>query len=80
MHRLLAKIGQARGEYDKALAHSERALELNPNDGDLLAAYAQMLTFAGESGKARPWVDDAMRRNPHYPGWYASVLSNILYL
>lgn len=80
IHRLLAKISQARGEFDKALSHSVRALELNPNDGDLLAAYGQMLTFAGQSKEARRWVDDAMRRNPHYPGWYASALSAIQYL
>ena len=80
VHRIMAKISQARGEFDKALAHSERALELNPNDGDLLASYGQMLTFAGQSKEARRWVEDAMRRNPHYPGWYASALSSILYL
>jgi adenylate cyclase len=76
----MAKISQARGEFDKALSHSERALELNPNDGDLLANYGQMLTYAGQSKEARHWVEDAMRRNPHYPGWYASALSSILYL
>lgn len=80
VHRLLAKISQARGDYDKALTHSKRALELNPNDGDLLATYAQMLTYAGQNGEAREWIEDAMRRNPHYPGWYASALSAILYL
>lgn len=55
---------KARGELDKALAHSERALELNPNDGDLLANHAQTLTSAGQSQEARRWVEDAMRRNP----------------
>jgi TolB-like protein/class 3 adenylate cyclase len=80
VHRLLAKISQARGEYDKAVSHNVRALELNPNDGDLLAAQAQMLTSAGQLDEARRWIDDAMRRNPHYPGWYASTLSAIQYL
>ena len=80
IHRLLAKISQARGEFDKALSHSQRALELNPNDGDLLANYAQMLTFAGKSEEALPWINEAILRNPHYPGWYASVRSMIYYL
>ena len=80
VYRILSKISQARGEFDKALAQIERALELNPNDGDLLATYGDMLAYAGQSGDARPWVDDAMRRNPHFPDWYASVLAKILYL
>ena len=80
IHRLMAKISEARGEFDKALTHAERALDLNPNDGDLLATYAQMLTAAGRASEARRWIDDAMRRNPHYPGWYASALSYIQYL
>jgi adenylate cyclase len=62
------------------LSHIERALELNPNDGDLLATYAQMMTFAGQSKDALAWVDQAILRNPHYPGWYASVRSMIYYL
>ena len=80
VHRILSKISQARGEFDKALTHIERALEINPNDGDLLATYGDMLAYAGQSGDARPWVDDAIRRNPHFPDWYASVLAKILYL
>lgn len=80
IHRLKAKISQARGEFDKALTHNERALSLNPNDGDLLVAQGQMLTFAGRSDEARGWVEEAMRRNPHYPGWYASALALIQYL
>ncbi len=38
-----------------------------------------MLTAAGRASEARRWIDDAMRRNPHYPGWYASALSYIQY-
>lgn len=80
VHRLLAKINQVSGEFDKALMHSERALELNPNDGDLLATHAQMLTRAGESESAQRWIEQAMRRNPHYPPWYAAVLAITQYL
>jgi adenylate cyclase len=80
IHRLLAKIAQARKNFKKAVAHNERALQLNPNDGDLLAAQAQMLTSDGRLKEARRWIDDAMRRNPHFPGWYASALSAIQYL
>lgn len=80
VHRLLAKINQVSGEFDQALMHSKRALELNPNDGDLLATHAQMLTRAGESESAQRWIEEAMRRNPHYPPWYAAVLAITQYL
>ncbi len=80
IHRLKSKIAQARGQFDKALTHGKRALELNPNDGDLMASYGQMLTTSGEMAEARRWIEDAIRRNPHFPGWYASALSAVQYL
>ena len=80
VHRLLARISAFRGDHDKALEHNARAIELNPNDGDLLASHARVLAYAGQPGEARRWADEAIRRNPHYPGWYASVSSQIYYL
>ena len=80
IHRLKAKISQYRGDFDKAVTHNERALSLNPNDGDLLATQGQMLTYAGRSNEAQTWIEEAMRRNPHYPGWYASALALVRYL
>ncbi len=80
IHRLLAKINQVSGNFDKALVHSGQALKLNPNDGDLLATHAQMLTRAGDSEQAKHWIEEAMRRNPHYPPWYAAVLAIAQYL
>jgi tetratricopeptide (TPR) repeat protein len=80
VHRLLARIRQHQGNHAEALAHSKRALELNPNDGDLLANHALLLLYAGQSAEARPWAEEAMRRNPQFPGWYATVLAAVHYL
>jgi tetratricopeptide (TPR) repeat protein len=80
VHRLLARISSYRGDHDKALEHNTRAIELNPNDGDLLASQAELLGYAGQIDEARKWVDEAIRRNPHYPGWYGSVSAQIHYL
>ncbi len=80
VHRLLARISSYRGDHDKALEHNARAIELNPNDGDLLASQAILLTYAGQTGKARQWADQAIRRNPHYPGWYGTISAMIHYL
>ena len=80
VHRLRSKISQVRGGLDRAMVQIKRALELNPNDGDLLATYAQMLYYTGKRAEALAWIDDAIRRNPHYPSWYASTRAFILYL
>ena len=79
VHRLLGRISSYRGEHDKALEHNARAIELNPNDGDLLASHARILVYAGQAGEARHWADEAIRRNPHYPGWYGSVSAQVYY-
>jgi TolB-like protein/class 3 adenylate cyclase/Tfp pilus assembly protein PilF len=80
VHRLLARIAQYQGDHEAALAHLKRALELNPNDGDLLATHALLLIYAGQSAEARSWAEEAIRRNPHYPGWYATVMAAVHYL
>ena len=80
IHRLFGRISAARGDYDKAFEHNARAIELNPNDGDLLATQAILLRNAGRSDEARQWIDEAIRRNPHHPDWYGSVLAQIHYL
>lgn len=79
--RLLSRISNLRGEDDKALDQITSAIELNPNDGDLLATKAMYLTFAGRSDEAMPFVDEALRRNPRdFPVWYASVAASTFYL
>ena len=62
------------------MGHISRAIELNPNDGDLLATKAMLLSYSGQNEEARKWADEAIRRNPHYPGWYGSVSAVIYYL
>ena len=80
VHRLLARISSYRGDHDKAIEHNARAIELNPNDGDLLASHARILAYAGRIKEAREFADEAIRRNPHYPGWYGSASAQIYYL
>ena len=80
VHRLLAEISSSRGNHDKALEHNARAIELNPNDGDLLASRASLLAYSGQLDEARTFVDEALRRNPHHPDWYGSTSARIHYL
>ncbi|MXN64932.1 tetratricopeptide repeat protein [Stappia sp. GBMRC 2046] len=80
IHRLFGQISAARGDHEKALQHIARAIELNPNDGDLLATRAMLLRDDGQLEEAHKWIEDAIRRNPHHPDWYGSVLSAIHYM
>ena len=80
VHRLFGQISAARGDLETALEHNTRAIELNPNDGDLLATQAIILRNDGRFDEARKWIEEALHRNPRHPGWYASVLAIIHYL
>jgi TolB-like protein/class 3 adenylate cyclase len=56
--------------HDASLAAYERAVELNPNDADILAEMADALAYSGEPRRAVELVNRAMRLNPYYPDWY----------
>ncbi len=78
--RLLARIHLAWRNFDQALALSERAVALNPNTGDILVNHGLILTYLGRAEEGIGWSEKAMRLNPHYPGWYRSVLALGQYL
>lgn len=61
--------------FDLAREEYVKAVNLNPNDADLLAEMAETLVFAGESELAQRQLQEAMRRNPFHPDWYRWVLS-----
>lgn len=57
-------------DYDKGLEGYERALELSPNDADILADYGWLLALAGHPEDGIEQINRAMRLNPYYPSWY----------
>jgi adenylate cyclase len=68
-----AELGFAhlyRRELDESLAAYEEALELNPNDADVIAEYADALTYNGDPETSIALLDKAMRLNPAHPDWY----------
>jgi adenylate cyclase len=67
------------GEHDRAIAEMQRALELNPNDADVITDYALFLSYTGRAKEAIEWALKAMRLNPHYPSWYVMQLGEIYY-
>ncbi len=69
-HSLLGGVYTQKQQYDQALAEGERAIALNPNNGESYAFQAQGLWFAGRPAEALPMMERAMRLNPRYPPFY----------
>jgi len=57
-------------EHDASLIAYERAVQLNPNDADLLAEMGDALACAGQGQPAVDSLQRAMVLNPYYPDWY----------
>ncbi len=58
------------GKREEALAALYTALDLKPNDADVLVFIQEAYTFNGEPEKGIASVQLAMRLNPHFPEWY----------
>jgi adenylate cyclase len=66
-------------EFDKGLAAFRRAIDLNPNNPDLLVDMADAFVYVGQVGDAIANVERAMRFNPIYPDNYLWTLGMALY-
>lgn len=60
--------------HDDAVAAYEHALQLNPNDADLLQYAGNCLTYVRQVDRALELLDRAMRLNPYAPDSYAWAL------
>ncbi|MGA7532957.1 MAG: adenylate/guanylate cyclase domain-containing protein, partial [Pseudolabrys sp.] len=67
------------GHHDRAISAYQRALELNPNDADVLNDFGQCLSFAGRAKEGVEVVHKAMRLNPHYPDYWIMQLGPIYF-
>jgi tetratricopeptide (TPR) repeat protein len=57
------------------LREFQRAIDLNPNDADVLAGYSYCLSYDGQPMRALESMHRAIHLNPHYPDWYAEGLA-----
>ena len=64
------------GSHDLAIAEYERALELNPNDANVLAETASALAWVGKAEEGIENVKRAMRLNPRYPDWPGTAIAD----
>ena len=62
-------------DYTAAERHFSRALELNPNDADVLAHASWALALIGEHATAVELGHKAFRLAPHFPEWYVGMVS-----
>ncbi|TIW21761.1 MAG: tetratricopeptide repeat protein, partial [Mesorhizobium sp.] len=76
-HYALAGCHVLCGRYERAMAAYKRALELNPNDADILMDFGYFLSCAGKSAEGLETAKKAVRLNPHHPEWYTMLLGQI---
>ena len=72
-----AQLGYAylfRKQQDESLAVYERAIDLNPNDADILADMAIATRASGDTQRTMTLINRAMRLNPFHPDNYLWVL------
>jgi adenylate cyclase len=67
------------GDHDRAISAYQRALELNPNDADVLNDFGLCLSYAGRATEGVEVVHKAMRLNPHYPDFWVMQLGLIYF-
>jgi adenylate cyclase len=65
--------------HDLGLAELKRAVELNPNDADVLADAGYLSSYAGRAEEGIELASHAIRLNPHCPNYYHTQLGQILF-
>jgi TolB-like protein/Tfp pilus assembly protein PilF len=69
-HHALAAALFFRRELQAFRNTAERAIALNPMDGDTIAYMGILLAYAGDWEHGCALAERAMELNPHHPGWY----------
>jgi len=69
----LARLEEARGAPEAAIAAYASALQLNPASTDAMAAQARFLAFIGRLDDAIPLAATAIDAAPDTPPWYLGV-------
>ena len=72
-HLAYFSLGQAlwcQRDYDSFRDAAERAVVLNPMDGNSVAYLGELLIYAGTTERGMQLVERAKQLNPNHPGWY----------
>jgi adenylate cyclase len=76
-HALLGNLYGMMGQYDKAVAEGERAIELNPNSADAYAWLSSSIRKSGRLDEGLILIKKALRLSPYPPNFYLLYLGNI---
>lgn len=74
-HQYLAIAQFQAGDIDSFRQSIEMALQLNPNNAEILADAAQMLILTDGSDRGRELAERAIAFNPGHPPWYNQPLA-----
>jgi adenylate cyclase len=66
-HMFLGWIHLWRKEHDQAIAEARRCVELDPDNAEGNARLGHTLDQAGQPAEGLPFIETAMRLDPHYP-------------
>jgi TolB-like protein len=66
-------------QHDQAKSEYLRALDLNPNEADIVNDFGFCLSYAGEPMEGIRLAQKAMRLNPHHPEFYTMQLGQIYF-
>ena len=75
VHRILAAVYVIQNDFDKAVYHQQRALNLNSNDDLIVVQQGEILTWLGRADEGVEWILKAMRLNPFHPDRFWSHLA-----
>ena len=76
-YALLGHCFLGKGDYDQAVAMSERAVSLAPNHADNLALASIVQAKSGRLKGSLELITKAMRLCPNYPGWFCWALGTL---
>ena len=70
IHRIKGALLMCCGEHDLGGYHLAKAVELNPNDANILLKIGMYRSFLAENFDDLTYIDMAFERNPLHPAWY----------
>ena len=79
-YRELGFVALYRRRFDESLEHFQQAQDLNPNDADILADYADALSHDGDFDRALDLSRAAFKLNPLPPDYYYWNLGGIHFM